>query len=207
VRFFKHPATVIATVALFVAVGGGTAAYASGLISGSQIKNHSIAAKKLTKSAIKSLRGKRGPVGPQGATGVTGATGAAGPAGPTGPIGPSNTYAAPEGSGSADGATLASVTVPAGSYVLQSSLREVNQGPEAAFVECGLDVNGSEVAFNLNGMGPNGLPNVYVATMSLLGTTTLASTGTVTISCDLTTGSSVAILNVHLVATKVGALS
>lgn len=75
-RFLKHPATVIATVALFVAIGGGTAAYASGLINGSQIKNHSIAAKKLTKSAISSLRGQRGPAGP------------AGPAGPTGPQGP-----------------------------------------------------------------------------------------------------------------------
>jgi hypothetical protein len=74
----KHPATVIAVVALFVALAGGAAAYASGLISGSQIKNHSIAAKKLTKAAIKSLRGQRGP------TGAAGATGAAGPAGTNG---------------------------------------------------------------------------------------------------------------------------
>jgi len=88
VRFFKHPATVIATVALFVAVGGGTAAYASGLINGSQIKNHTIAAKKLTKSAIKALHGKRGPAGPAGPAGPTGAAGPAGPQGPVGPQGP-----------------------------------------------------------------------------------------------------------------------
>ena len=56
-RIRKHPATVIATVALLVALGGGTAAYASGLINGSQIKNHSIATKKLTRGAIASLRG------------------------------------------------------------------------------------------------------------------------------------------------------
>jgi hypothetical protein len=80
-KFLKHPATVIATVALVIAVGGGTAAYASGLIDGSQIKNHSIAAKKLTKSALKSLRGKRGRTGP------TGAAGAQGPQGPPGPQG------------------------------------------------------------------------------------------------------------------------
>lgn len=55
VRSLKHPATVIATVALLVAAGGGAAAYASGLINGSQIKNHSISAKKLTKAAITSL--------------------------------------------------------------------------------------------------------------------------------------------------------
>src|SRR5579884_2421430 len=86
VRFLKHPATVIATVALFVAVGGGSVAYASGLINGSQIKNHTIAAKKLTKSAIKSLHGKRGPAGPAGPTGATGAQGPVGPQGPGGKI-------------------------------------------------------------------------------------------------------------------------
>jgi hypothetical protein len=79
-RYLKHPATIIAVIALFVALGGG-AAFASGLISGSQIKNHSIAAKKLTKKAIKSLHGQRGP---RGATGATGATGPAGPQGPGG---------------------------------------------------------------------------------------------------------------------------
>jgi hypothetical protein len=87
VKGLKHPATVIAALALFVALGGG-AALASGLISGSQIKNHSIAAKKLTKKAIASLHGQRGP---RGATGATGAPGAAGATGAQGPAGPSNT--------------------------------------------------------------------------------------------------------------------
>jgi hypothetical protein len=68
-RQVKHPATMIAALALFVALGDGAAAYATGLIPGSQIKNHSIPAKKLTRAAVKSLRGKRGlrgRVGPQG---------------------------------------------------------------------------------------------------------------------------------------------
>ena len=86
----RHPATVIATLALFVALGGG-AAMASGLISGSQIVNHSIPAKKLTKKAIASLHGQRGPRGATGAAGAAGATGAAGAAGAQGPPGPSNT--------------------------------------------------------------------------------------------------------------------
>ena len=71
----RHPATAIAALALFVALGGGAAAYASGLISGSQIKNHSIAEKKLTQSAITALRGQRGARGPAGPTGATGAQG------------------------------------------------------------------------------------------------------------------------------------
>jgi hypothetical protein len=56
-RAWKHPATVIAALALFVALGGG-AALASGLISGKQIANHSIPAKKLTAAAIKTLQGQ-----------------------------------------------------------------------------------------------------------------------------------------------------
>jgi hypothetical protein len=91
VRRLKHPATIIAALALFVALAGGTVAYASGLISGSQIKNHSIPAKKLTSSAIKSLHGQRGPAGPagpQGPMGVSGPVGPQGAAGATGPQGP-----------------------------------------------------------------------------------------------------------------------
>ena len=43
---------------------GGGAALASGLISGNQIVNHSIPAKKLTAAAIKTLHGQTGPAGP-----------------------------------------------------------------------------------------------------------------------------------------------
>jgi hypothetical protein len=52
------PAFVISLVALFVALGG-TTAYASGLISGRQIVNHSIPAKKLTDAAVRALQGGR----------------------------------------------------------------------------------------------------------------------------------------------------
>jgi hypothetical protein len=52
------PAFVISLIALFVALGG-TTAYASGLISGRQIVNHSISAKKLTAAAVNALRGGR----------------------------------------------------------------------------------------------------------------------------------------------------
>jgi hypothetical protein len=83
----RHPATIIAALALFVALGGG-AAWASGMIRGSQIRNHSIATKKLTKRAIKSLSGVPGPAGPAGLTGATGPAGPSGPRGLTGAVGP-----------------------------------------------------------------------------------------------------------------------
>jgi len=57
------PALVVSVIALFVALGG-TTAYASGLISGRQIVDHSIPAKKLTATAVNALKGERGPAGP-----------------------------------------------------------------------------------------------------------------------------------------------
>lgn len=89
-RFMRRssPALGVALVALFVALGGGAAAYASGLIPGSQIRDHSIAEKKLTKKAITALQGQRGLTGPAGATGPVGPAGPAGGAGPPGAQGP-----------------------------------------------------------------------------------------------------------------------
>lgn len=86
-KHLRHPATVIAAIALFVALGGG-AAWAGGLIPGSRIKNHSISTRKLTKRAIKSLRGKPGPSGPQGLQGLPGTSGTQGKTGSAGPPGP-----------------------------------------------------------------------------------------------------------------------
>ena len=100
-RHLRHPATVLSAIALFVALGGGAVAYASGLISGSHIKNHSIAEKKLTKKAIRQLRGHRGP---------RGATGAHGPQGPAGPAGTALGYAHVNSDGTLDAANSSGVT-------------------------------------------------------------------------------------------------
>ena len=69
----------IALLALFVALGG-TSFAAANLISGSQIKPHTIAKNRLTNSAVRQLhgtQGARGPAGPQGAQGAPGANGTA----------------------------------------------------------------------------------------------------------------------------------
>lgn len=72
------------------------------------------------------LIGPQGPAGPQGPTGATGPTGPAGPTGPTGPQGSAGANGVAHawtGSGSSGvinntQVTLASVTVPAGSYLI-----------------------------------------------------------------------------------------
>ena len=86
VNGLKHPATIIALLALFSALGGG-AALASGLISGRQIANHSIPEWKLTPRAVRNLQGGPRATGPQG------------PAGPRGPRGPSAANALARASG------------------------------------------------------------------------------------------------------------
>jgi hypothetical protein len=86
------PATVISVVALFVSLGSG--AYAATSIDGHTIKNHSIPANKLTRSAITALhgaRGARGATGSQGATGPQGAQGAQGAPGTNGTNGVNGT--------------------------------------------------------------------------------------------------------------------
>lgn len=103
-KHLKHPATIIAALALFIALGGG-AALASGLISGARIKNHSIPARKLTKSAVRSLHGLRGRQGPAGATGPTGPQGPPGATGPQGPQGPGGKITTYEATASASPTT------------------------------------------------------------------------------------------------------
>jgi hypothetical protein len=230
------PTIIVSVIALFVALGGTSYAAVTKLlpknsVGSAQVINGSLQKGDLSKKAVAALNGNRGatgsagaqgvkgdtgatgPAGPAGATGPAGPAGATGPAGPTGatgptgPVGPSNAYAAALAEGSADGSTLVSLSIPAGSYVLQAALREVNLGGASAFVQCDLRVNGTSVSSSLNAMGPNGLPNLYQASMSLVGTTTLASTGTIIVTCSLTSGSNVAIFDVHLVAIKVATLS
>jgi hypothetical protein len=75
-------ANVVASLALFVALAGGTAFAATQLgkdsVGARQIKDESIGLSKLTKSARSTLQGQSGDKGSQGPAGPTGAQGAAG---------------------------------------------------------------------------------------------------------------------------------
>ena len=92
-------ATVIASVALLLALGGtsvaavtvlprnsvGTAQLKNNAVTSSKVKNHS-----LLRADFKSGQVPRGPAGPAGPTGATGAQGPKGPTGPAGTAGTTN---------------------------------------------------------------------------------------------------------------------
>lgn len=190
----KHPATIIAAVALFVAIGGGTAAYASGLISGSQIKNHSIPAKKLTKSAIKSLHGRRGPAGPRGPQGVQG---------PVGPSSATSTFTSGSVNIGGGDTTLASLALPAGSYLVMATTSIYNNSANEN-ASCGL--NDSKAGFlGSDGLVSTDVTNDHQQAVSLVAPVT--STGsTVDIDCtssDVNTNA----YDTRLVVLKVGSVT
>jgi hypothetical protein len=85
------PATAIALVALFVAVGG--TAYAAATVTGRDIRNGTVTTADIKNRSLKAVdfrrgtirrgaRGATGPGGPIGPVGPRGLTGATGPAGP-----------------------------------------------------------------------------------------------------------------------------
>jgi hypothetical protein len=112
-------ANVMATIAVFVALGGG--AYAAFTlpaksVGSRQLKNSAVTPKKVARATIKLFKGHRGASGPKGDHGSQGAQGMPGPQGVQGiqgPIGPSNVYFT---SSTTVGAAL---SLPAGDYWIE----------------------------------------------------------------------------------------
>jgi hypothetical protein len=102
--------------------------------------------------------GPAGPPGPTGAAGAGGAPGQGGQTGPPGPIGPSDAYVAPSLNSSVSltqPVTVFSVTVPAGSYTIASSVAladgDTTSG-HAGSVYCALKVGTTTVGAIIMGM-------------------------------------------------------
>lgn len=140
-----------------------------------------------------------GPAGPQGPTGTTGAQGPQGIPGPPGPTGPAGATgpAGPTGSSGfshawvANGTTtnitggfvtVASLSLPAGNYLLSSKTYVENDDTTAHSAVCSL--NNDTAAVSLGSMSGSTLPNQDYATFS--------NPGTVTLSCWMTGNSGVA---------------
>jgi hypothetical protein len=92
-------ANVMATIAVFLVLAGGTAFAATQLgkesVGTNQLKKEAVTPAKLSKASKAALTGPQGTTGATGATGATGTPGAAGPQGPAGETGATGATGAP----------------------------------------------------------------------------------------------------------------
>jgi len=160
-RLFPHLsyANVIATLALFLALGGTAVAGTRVLFTGADVQDHSLTGADIKDDSVglsvfgkNALRGLAGPRGARGATGSPGAAGVAGAAGPSGAAGPqgpagagvtTSTVAGTDQSNYVDLTPLASTTLPSsGDYVIFTNLTVANTGAQNEYLNCGYKFNG-----------------------------------------------------------------
>lgn len=152
---------------------------------------------------IQGPEGPQGPAGPQGSQGPAGPIGPAGPAGPVGPEGaegpqgPAGTVQAFSDTGNSSlkndtPTTIASVTVPAGTYVIQAEAKVDNLANDPKNAKCSLSTGVSrEVELATGGTGSNSQKQ-----MVLIDYRTFGGSTTISFSCGTADGLSNGIVNV-----------
>lgn len=196
-------ANIVATLALFVALGGG--AYAAvtlpaDSVGTKQLKNRAVTPAKVARETItlfKGQKGDKGDTGPQGPQGAPGANGINGTNGQQGPIGPSDAYSVSSGNPT-------SLTLPAGKYVIWALADAfTNDGPGGPFAAgCSLTAESDSDGSSVMLPATSGLSEETIANQL---THTFPATGTVTYSCGEMTGN-VGFHHDRIIAIAVGAL-
>ncbi|HYI35230.1 MAG TPA: hypothetical protein VEX39_01380 [Thermoleophilaceae bacterium] len=154
--------TVIASLALFVALGGSATAATlitgakvkngtltgkdlkRSSLTGTQVKNGSLTASDLSKRSLGSLKGATGATGATGAAGAKGAPGSQGVQGPRGIVKPLSTSTASKNiaGGGADTEVL-ELAAPAGKYLVTA--KATLASPDVDLLDCRLQNNGAQV--------------------------------------------------------------
>ncbi|MFL5895541.1 MAG: hypothetical protein ACJ76Z_10585 [Thermoleophilaceae bacterium] len=195
---------VIATFALFLALGGG--AYAAfklpaKSVGSRELKSRAVTPRKVAPATVALFKGQKGAKGDPGAQGAQGAQGSQGIAGADGPRGPSNAYF-----NHAYGDT-ASVSVPAGDYAVhgQALFGNTSGGGQGA---CFLYANGGA----LNATAANSgivtqIPAGGFGQAFDQGVAHLATAGTISNQCSPSGGVGTATTNNALTAVQVASAS
>ncbi len=150
-------ANVAATLALFFALGGTAVAGAKLLITGANVKNHSLTGvdienaslglEALTPAARKALKGSMGAAGARGSQGQQGSQGLQGPVGPQGAPGAGVTTATASGadvSDYQDYTPLTNYALPVGGdYVIFTDLTVHNTGANGEYLNCAFRLDGN----------------------------------------------------------------
>jgi hypothetical protein len=203
-------AHVIAIAALFFALGGGAYAAVQSLPTNSvgtkQIKRGAVTTPKLSKSFFKELQKmvKKFTPGPK-------VIGPAGPAGPPGPTGPSDTYIGGAAGGSLTESTseIASISVPAGEYLIQAKTIIFNTNSNAAGSgSCFIGPSAKAASWDGGSTAFPAIPGVFSSgTISLAGADSFSTTTPIALFCRATSaGSALAVDDARVWATRVGAV-
>jgi hypothetical protein len=219
-------ANVVASLALFLALGG--AAFAAtqlprNSVGTGQLKPEAVTAGKIAKKTRNQLSGSTGPAGatgPQGktgkqgvkgATGARGATGAAGAKGDTGPRGlPGESagpalevfLAAPKALPTETPTQVLAQSLPAGSYLITANVALEGADAGEAEVTCNLSGGGEAVTAIRSGKVPE-----VPATVPLSVTQTFATASAVGLFCEAEPGAEVGVVYANMIATKVASAS
>ena len=130
-------------------------------------------------------QGPQGPQGLQGPQGTTGATGATGDTGATGPAGANGTSDAYIARSNGDdimhlGADVVSVSVPAGTYVINAKTSLANDDGDNQTAICTLST-GDRSDVRINGMDAGGSASTTIA---LQDSATFNAAATITLHCN-----------------------
>jgi hypothetical protein len=196
VRHRVSYSSVVATLALVLAIGGPAAAGAQLLLTGRNVKDDSLTGADIQNDSLTgadirdgslgsnllstiaraNLRGATGPAGPKGETGATGATGTQGPAGAgiTADVVKGDDVANYQ-----NGDTLATGHLPVvGDYVIFANITAHNTGLADDDLNCGLFMNGQ-------GVGGGGVSVVAgdTASGSTVGAISATAPADITLKC------------------------
>lgn len=204
-------ANVVASLALFLALGG--AAFAAtqlprNSVGTGQLKPEAVTSGKIAKKTRNQLKGATGPQGPQGKTGAKGPKGATGAKGDTGArgatgadgTGPAFEVFANEAAGKTVGTTPAPIlaeNLPAGAYVISANIA-LEVTPALSVVTCTLSTGGEAVTAVSDEGGTKPVP----ATVSLSDTTNFGAAASTALICT-SGGTAVPVDYANLIATQV----
>jgi hypothetical protein len=201
VRHRLSYASVTATLALLLAVGGTTAVGAQALLTGRAVKDESLTGADIQNDSLTGADIRAGSLGSnllssaaranlRGATGATGATGPAGETGATGPQGPAGagvatlTATGADAPGYQDLEPLATATLPAaGDWVVFASVTAHNTGGSDDNLNCGLFIGDNQA-----GGGGAWVTAGSTVTSTAVGAIPVSAGAEVTLKC---TGNSV----------------
>jgi hypothetical protein len=182
----------------------GSAQLRNNVVTSSKVRNHSLLARDFRAHQLPAGRqGQAGPAGPQGAAGAAGGPGPQGPRGATGPTGPQGATGATGSQGpagpvevlykvqsapvsSSDGAVIATISLPAGKWLLTGNVVADNSSTTvAAEPACSIGTVGPDPIFtNAKAYLPPHSGNEQPQTLSVQAISDSTSGGTAELDCS-----------------------